>query len=162
GGHSLLATQVVSRLRGTLGVELPLRDLFASPTIGDLAARIEALQPGLTAPALRVRREVGPAQLSFAQQRLWFLQQLMPGNPFYNMPIRLRLSGELNVGALQASLDALVARHETLRTTFRMDAATASQVIGPAEPVKLAMVDLQGHPENEREAQARRLVEAEG
>jgi amino acid adenylation domain-containing protein len=99
--------------------------------------------------------------VSFAQQRLWFLHQLVPDNPFYNMPIPWRLTGELNVRALQACLDALVARHETLRTTFRSDGEAAFQVIGPTRPVKLAVVDLTQSPESKRETEARRLVEEE-
>jgi non-ribosomal peptide synthetase component F len=100
--------------------------------------------------------------VSFAQQRLWFLHKLAPDNPFYNMPIPWRLSGKLNVGALQASLDALVARHETLRTTFQMNCETALQVVVPPRPVELALLDLTALPESDREAEARRLVEEEG
>ncbi|MDH3317903.1 MAG: condensation domain-containing protein, partial [Gammaproteobacteria bacterium] len=98
---------------------------------------------------------------SFAQQRLWFLHQLFPDNPFYNMPIPWRLSGRLDVDALQASLNGLVARHETLRTTFRMEDGAAVQVIAPPEPVELDVRDLSVLPEGEREAEARRWVEEE-
>ena len=110
------------------------------------------------------RRAGGHAEfsVSFAQQRLWFMQQLLPGNPFYNMPIPLRLRGELDVVALQACLDALVARHETLRTTFRTQGETAFQVIAPPGPVKLGAVDLTAVPEGERGEQARRLVREDG
>ena len=99
--------------------------------------------------------------LSFGQQRLWFLHRLVPDNPFYNMPIAWRLSGKLDVGALETSLNGLVARHETLRTTFRMEGETAMQVIGPPGSVTFAVVDLRGLPESEREAEARRRVEEE-
>jgi len=97
--------------------------------------------------------------VSFAQQRLWFLHQLLPDNPFYNMRIPWRLTGKLNVRALRASLNALVARHETLRTTFRSDGETAFQVIGPQRRWRLPLVDLTQSPESERETEARRLVE---
>ena len=104
----------------------------------------------------------GEFVVSFAQQRLWFMQQLLPGNPFYNMPIPWRLLGALDVGALQRCLDGLVARHETLRTSFRGEGEAAVQVIAPAEPVALEVVDFSGLPEAEREEQARRRVEEEG
>ena len=102
------------------------------------------------------------ARLSFAQERLWFMQLLLPGNPFYNMPIPWRLSGRLDVGALRKCLDALVARHETLRTTFRAQGDGAVQVIGAPRPVKFVVVDLSGLPDEEREADALRLVQEEG
>ena len=98
---------------------------------------------------------------SFAQQRLLFLHRLVPDNPFYNTPIPWRLSGRLDVDALQASLNGLVARHETLRTTFRMDGGAAVQIIAPPEPVELGLGDLSALPEGEREAEARRWVEEE-
>src|SRR5262245_25076047 len=98
---------------------------------------------------------------SFAQQRLWFVNQLIPNNPFYNIPIAWRLTGDLNIGALQASLDALVARHETLRTTFRADEMAPLQVISDPKPGVLAIVDLSGLAEHERREEARCRMEAE-
>src|SRR6185369_8896933 len=93
GGHSLLATRVMSRLRSAFGVELPLRDLFESPTLEGLAARIEAaqrtLRSGTDIPPLVPALRRGPLPLSFAQQRLWFIDQLEPGSPLYNMPVAL-------------------------------------------------------------------------
>jgi amino acid adenylation domain-containing protein len=115
---------------------------------------------GLALP-LQVRAERGPAPLSFAQQRLWFLHRLAPANPFYNTSVCRRLCGKLDVKVLQTSLDGLVARHETLRTIFRADGETPVQVIGPPQPVALVIVDLTAVCETEREAEARRLVEAE-
>ncbi|HLM47506.1 MAG TPA: condensation domain-containing protein, partial [Myxococcaceae bacterium] len=155
GGHSLLATRVVSRIREVFGVEVPLRALFEAPTVAALGARIEALRADGRAgapPIERVPRE-GPLPLSFAQQRLWVVDRLDPGSAAYNMPSALRLRGALDVAALQASLDELVRRHETLRTTFAERDGAPVQIIHPPAPVPLAQLDLQGVPEAKREAE---------
>ncbi|HLL48423.1 MAG TPA: amino acid adenylation domain-containing protein, partial [Longimicrobiaceae bacterium] len=155
GGHSLLATRVVSRIREVFGVEVPLRALFEAPTVAALGARIEALRSESTSPVppiVRVQRE-GPLPLSFAQQRLWVVDRLDPGSAAYNMPSALRLRGALDVAALQASLDELVRRHETLRTTFAERDGAPVQIIHPPAPVPLAELDLQGVPEAKREAE---------
>ncbi len=164
GGHSLLATQVVSRARQALGVEVPLRALFEAPTVAALAGRIEALRSegsGRVAPPIeRVSRE-GPLPASFAQQRLWVVDRLEPGSAAYNLPFALRLQGELDTAALRASLDALVRRHEALRTTFAEQGGVPVQVIHPAAPVELRELDLRGLPQAEREAGAERLASEE-
>jgi acyl carrier protein len=135
GGHSLLATQVMSRVREVFGVEVPLRSLFEQPTVAALAAKIEAAlrgERGVVAPPLvRVSRE-RELPLSFAQQRLWFLDQLEPGSAFYNVPTAVRLQGELNVEALERTLTEIVRRHEVLRTVFQSVNGDAVQVIGEA------------------------------
>ena len=135
GGHSLLATQVVSRIREVFGVELPLRAVFEEPTLGDLSRRVEAelrAGAGLRIPPLeRVSRE-GRLPLSFAQQRLWFIDQLEPGSAMYNMPTALRLSGELRWAALAQALSEIVRRHEALRTRFEVSEGEPSQVIEAA------------------------------
>jgi amino acid adenylation domain-containing protein len=147
-------------------VKLTPKQVFEHQTIAGLAARVEALRAessaGPTAPPLEARAQSCPAPLSFAQKRLWFMQQLLPNSPFYNMPISWRLSGRLNVDALEAGLNALVARHETLRTVFRGEGDTAQQVIGSPWRVELPIIDLTSVPEVEREADARRRIEAEG
>src|SRR5581483_1255759 len=102
--HSLLATQIVSRLRQAFGLELPLRALFEQPTVAGLAQRVAALRhdgQGPVEPPLTVARRPGPPPLSFSQQRLWFLHQLEPDSPSYNLPGGLRLDGALDVPALR-------------------------------------------------------------
>ncbi|HEX6292635.1 MAG TPA: amino acid adenylation domain-containing protein [Herpetosiphonaceae bacterium] len=160
GGHSLLATQIVSRLRDTLQVDLPLRALFETLTIAGLAAAIAERTPqAVAAPAaeqsrIPVQPRVGNDRfpLSFAQQRLWLLDQLDPGSAAYIIAAAVRLRGPLNTAALAASLDALVARHETLRTTFTQEAGQPRQIIGAPYSVALPLIDLQAEPEAQREA----------
>ncbi|HEX2190861.1 MAG TPA: amino acid adenylation domain-containing protein, partial [Longimicrobiaceae bacterium] len=163
GGHSLLAAQVATRIRAALGVELGLRALFEAPTVAALAAEVEALRGAGAAaapPIERVPRD-GPLPLSFAQQRLWLVDRLEPGSAAYNMPYALRLRGGLDVRSLRAALDALVARHESLRTTFVERGGAPVQVIHDAAPARLSLVDLRGLPAGARERQAERLVGAE-
>ncbi|HYO68160.1 MAG TPA: AMP-binding protein, partial [Archangium sp.] len=160
GGHSLLATQVISRIRASLGVELPLRALFEAPTVAGLAERIQSASR-IGAPALKPAARGGPLPLSFAQQRLWFLDQLEPGSTVYNMPSALRLSGRLSASALAQALEALVLRHEALRTTFQPGQDGPVQVISEAPLSKLHTVDLGSLPESKREAEVLRLAEEE-
>jgi amino acid adenylation domain-containing protein len=158
GGHSLLATQVASRVKAVLGVELPLRTLFAAPTVAGLAAELErsAGETG-TPPLVRADRS-GELPLSFAQQRLWFLEQLQPGSPAYNMPVALRLRGKLSVPALRASLSEVVRRHEALRTVFGLSAGQPIQRILPPAAVPLGVVDLMALDPREREGELSRLL----
>ncbi len=161
GGHSLKATQVISRVRQTFQVELPLRSLFASPTIAGLAlslesARREAL--GLQVPPIQSVSRNQDLPLSFAQQRLWFLDRLVPNSSLYNVPEAFRLSGNLNVAALERSLDVLVKRHEIFRTTFTVADGFPVLAIAPKANFTLPVVDLRELPEGEREAKALKLV----
>src|SRR5262249_26308010 len=134
--HSLLATQVISRVRDQLAVAISLEDFFVEPTIAGLAERIGA-EPAAALPSSGPRiapRGAGEPTdrlpLSFGQQRLWFLGQLEPGNPAYNMPGAFRLSGRFDRAALRASLAEVVRRHETLRTTFRVVDGRPVAVLG--------------------------------
>ncbi|HEV2147714.1 MAG TPA: non-ribosomal peptide synthase/polyketide synthase [Longimicrobiaceae bacterium] len=165
GGHSLLATRVVSRVRQAFGVEPPLRAIFEAPTVAGLAVRIGLLQAGgegtQTPPLVRVARDGSPLPLSFAQQRLWVVDQLEPGSAAYNMPYALRLRGRLQLGALRASLDALARRHETLRTVFAEKDGEPVQVIHDPASVALPVLDLGDLPQARREAEAQRLAAAE-
>ncbi|HZI10167.1 MAG TPA: amino acid adenylation domain-containing protein [Myxococcus sp.] len=161
GGHSLLATQLVSRVRSTWGVELPLRVLFEAPTLAALAARIEKLGPGQGDVPLRPVGTRGPLPLSFAQQRLWFLDQLEPGKAGYNIPFAVRLEGEVDAAGLEWSLGQVVRRHEALRTTFEVVEGQPVQRVRPGEGFALVGVDLTGLPAEEREREARQVVEQE-
>ncbi|MHC5717305.1 MAG: amino acid adenylation domain-containing protein, partial [Nostoc sp.] len=161
GGHSLLATQVVSQVREAFQVEMRLRSLFETPTIAGLAELIEtAMRRGeklKISPIERVpRNEELP--LSFAQQRLWFLDQLDPSNPFYNISSAILLKGSLNVPILEQSFQEIVQRHEALRTSFVNVNGEPVQVIAPALNITLPVVDLQKLSLEEREAEARRLT----
>ncbi|HEX2095478.1 MAG TPA: amino acid adenylation domain-containing protein, partial [Longimicrobiaceae bacterium] len=149
GGHSLLATRVISRVRDAFGAEVPLRALFEAPTVEGLARAVgEALGNGATVqapPLVRVDRG-RPLLPSFAQERLWFLDQLQPGSSAYNMPYALRIRGALDVAALERTLGAMAARHETLRTTFRAVDGVPVQVIAPPAPPRVPVVDLGALP----------------
>jgi amino acid adenylation domain-containing protein len=161
GGHSLLATQVMSRVREAFGIEIGLRRLFEQPTVGELAERVgeELGAGGAVVPRVeRAEREGDEMPLSFAQQRLWFIDQLEPGNPVYNTPRGVRLRGTLDIAALERALTELVRRHEVLRTTFRDLHGEPVQVIGKAEPFTVTVEDLSGLPEATREEEARRLT----
>ena len=157
GGHSLLATQVVSRVRAELGVELPLRALFEAPTVEALAKRVATEERSDALPLIRVPRE-GALPLSFAQQRLWFLDRLRPGDASYNISAALRIEGALDVESLRRAFEELVRRHEALRTTFSTHQGSPQQLIHPPHAWSLPAVDLTAVPAQEREAQARELA----
>ncbi|REG13822.1 AMP-binding enzyme, partial [Archangium gephyra] len=162
GGHSLLATQVMARLHATFGVELPLRTLFEAPSLRAFAARLEAATLASAAsrlPPLVPAPRSGPLPLSFAQQRLWFLDQLEPDSPLYNLPAAIRLEGTLDLAALRHGFQELVRRHESLRTTFRSEAGQPLQVIAPSVSFPLEVVDLSSLPSEQREAEALRLAQ---
>jgi amino acid adenylation domain-containing protein len=167
GGHSLLATRMVSRIVDTLGVDLPLSVLFERPTVARLAERLTAeAEAGGEAPVpplVRVPRDA-PLPLSFAQQRLWFLDRLAPGGAAYNLAVAAALEGELDADALERSLGEIVRRHEALRTVFSETRSAETggrpvQIVRPWEPPAIARLDLSGLPAEERRAAA--LAEAE-
>ena len=164
GGHSLLATQVMSRIREGLQVEIPLRVLFERPTVAELATRIEesyGQDRRLSAPPMVAVLRDKHLPLSFSQQRLWFLDQYEPNSSVYNVPGALRLRGSLDIGALEQSLNEIIRRHESLRTTFSMVDGEPVQVIAPPVELSLSVVDLRDHPEGEREEEAQRLANEE-
>ncbi|WP_426090251.1 condensation domain-containing protein, partial [Janthinobacterium sp. PSPC1-1] len=135
GGHSLIAAMVVARVRQDHLIEMPLRTLFEAATVAAFAACIEAVLngPAVARAVVRMQRDdQAPLPLSFGQQRLWFLDQLEPANPFYNIPLALQLQGVLDGDALQQAVQEIVRRHEVLRTTFASVDGTAVQVIAPA------------------------------
>ncbi|RKH24036.1 condensation domain-containing protein, partial [Corallococcus sicarius] len=157
GGHSLLATQLVSRVRATFRRELPLRALFEAPTVAALAKRIDSTQATtVSAPKKRVTVRGDRLPLSFAQQRLWLLDQLQPGDASYNLPAALRLTGRLEVEALRRAFEALVQRHEALRTTFQEHQGGPTQIIHAPGGWTLPVIDLSALPEAQRNAEARR------
>ena len=163
GGHSLMAMRVMARVQEAFGRELPLRMLFERPTVKGLVEGIweRAEVRGTTAPDIRtvVRGEEVP--LSHAQERLWFLDQLVPGNPFYNVPLAVRLSGELNEEALRAGLREVVKRHEVLRTHFEVVGGVARQVISDEVEFAVTVIDLEDWEEGEREKEIQRLAQQE-
>ncbi len=170
GGHSLLATQVLSRVRRLLAAELPLRALFEAPTPAGLARRIEALdagRQGLEQPPPLVPAPVAPAPagedapLSFAQERLWFLDRLAPGNPAYNLPAAVLLRGRLDRRAFERGLAEIVRRHDVLRTTFHTAGGQPRQRVAPSGDPDLPMADLSALGEAERRTELRRLAGAE-
>ena len=164
GGHSLLATQLISRVRLTFGVELPLRTLFESPTIAGLAQRIQESKENSKASVLA---PIQPADrnktvpLSFAQQRLWLLDQLQPFSPAYNMPTALRVRGKLDIAAFHSALNQIVRRHEVLRTSFHVVHGEPAQIISDELQLPLPLTDLSAYGAEERECEALRVAQVE-
>jgi amino acid adenylation domain-containing protein/non-ribosomal peptide synthase protein (TIGR01720 family) len=164
GGHSLLATQLVSRVREAFKVEIPLRSVFEEPTVEGLGRRIaEAMRAGEkdeAPPLVRVpRNERLP--LSFAQQRLWFLDQLAPNNPFYNCSRAVRLEGELDLEALERAINEIIRRHEVLRTRIEAEEGEPAQVVDEWERRELERIDLSSLSREEREAEVGRRMKEE-
>ncbi|QFY07531.1 amino acid adenylation domain-containing protein [Nonomuraea phyllanthi] len=149
GGHSLLATRIVTRLHQLRGLELPLHEIFDAPTIRTLAARVDALAGAGAAPEPIERRPRGPEglPLSFAQRRLWFMEQLRPGDQAYRLAGELHLEGPLDVGRLRAAMAAVLARHEVLRTVYRVAGGEPRQFVVEAAADPLPLVDLSGTPQ---------------
>ncbi|HST58981.1 MAG TPA: amino acid adenylation domain-containing protein [Longimicrobium sp.] len=163
GGHSLLATRLVSRIRETFGVELPLRTVFEVPVLRDLAARIDRGGPDgddpFAPPPLVSMAPENDAPLSFAQERLWFIDRLEPGSALYNMSPSLRLAGPLDPGAVADALREIVRRHEPLRTSLPLVDGSPVQRIAPAE-LELGVDDLSQLADQERDEEVARRTAA--
>ncbi|HEY8670507.1 MAG TPA: amino acid adenylation domain-containing protein, partial [Terriglobales bacterium] len=158
GGHSLLATQVISRIRQAFKIEIPLRVMFECPRLDALAERIQTAKQGLEVPAIvRVPRGK-PLPAAFAQQRLWFLDQLEPDNPVYNIPYTLKATGPIDDDAIEQSLNTIAQRHESLRTSFAAEGDGPVQIIHESVRVPFKKIDLSTLDPDLREAEARRLI----
>ncbi|HYH80098.1 MAG TPA: amino acid adenylation domain-containing protein, partial [Longimicrobium sp.] len=158
GGHSLLAIRVVSRIRELFGVELPLRALFEGPTVAEMARAVEEMRRAelpVLPPVVPVERD-GTLPLSFAQERLWFIDRLEPESAAYNVPVVWRVGGALDEAALERSLSEIVRRHEALRTVFREVDGSPVQVVAPFGGFILPVEDLSGLSDADREAALRR------
>ncbi|HEY7767999.1 amino acid adenylation domain-containing protein, partial [Longimicrobium sp.] len=158
GGHSLLVTRLLARVQNALGAVVPLRAVFEGPTVAQLAARVEEVRrAGLPAlPPVVPAARTGALPLSFAQERLWFMDQLEPGSAAYNVPVAVRLGGALDVAALERALGEIVRRHEALRTVFAEVDGAPVQVVAPAGGFALPVEDLSGLGEADREAEVSR------
>ncbi|MCF5508877.1 non-ribosomal peptide synthase/polyketide synthase, partial [Pseudomonas sp. PA-3-6H] len=164
GGHSLLATQIISRTRQACDVELPLRTLFEASELGDFAEQVGLIQAAgqrnqQTAIAKVDRSQ--PVPLSYSQQRMWFLWQMEPDSPAYNVGGMARLRGVLDVGRFEASLQALIMRHETLRTTFPSVDGVACQKVSAQTNVRMGWQDFSALNEPQRQQRLQQLADVE-
>lgn len=169
GGHSLLATRVISRIRHKLKLELPLRALFENPTIESLAGAIDAAPEAIDALHTDTKSELSHEEskafsddsvipASFAQQRLWFLDQLDPGQAVYIIDYAMRITGPLNETALEQAINEIIRRHESLRTTIGTRNGEPTQVVAETLTMRLPVVDISHEPQEMREAKARALA----
>ncbi|AIG05794.1 non-ribosomal peptide synthetase PvdL [Pseudomonas fluorescens] len=164
GGHSLLATQIISRTRQACDVELPLRTLFEASELGAFAEQVRLIQASgqrnqQTAIGKVDRRQ--PVPLSYSQQRMWFLWQMEPDSPAYNVGGMARLRGVLDVGRFEAALQALIMRHETLRTTFPSVDGVAWQKVAAQSNVRMGWQDFSALNEAERQQRLQQLADQE-
>ncbi|HEU4457225.1 MAG TPA: condensation domain-containing protein, partial [Longimicrobium sp.] len=163
GGHSLLATRLVSRLRESFGVEIPVRAVFEHPTVAGMAAEVERARGAASAAAPPLSAASGGgdgAPVSFAQERLWFVSGLEPESAVYHMPFAYRLRGELDAEALHRAVEEVVRRHESLRTSIPVVDGLPVQRIAAPGPVPFPLHDLRAIPAEEREAEAGRIAVA--
>jgi amino acid adenylation domain-containing protein len=165
GGHSLMAVQMVSRIRDRCGRDVPVRRIFEAPTIAGLAADLDraALDqpPSARLPPIARCELAGPLPLSYAQERLWFLDQLEPGNAFYNIPMAFRCRGRLDAAVLERAVNEVVRRHASLRTIFREVDGKPFQEIHELGPIGLAHQPLTGFDADQREEAVRQRALAE-
>ncbi|MEI2579463.1 amino acid adenylation domain-containing protein [Scytonema sp. PRP1] len=163
GGHSLIATQMLSRVREVFTVELSFHQIFENPTIGSLAQLIQQGQGDQQWQRLAIERipHEGLLPVSFAQERVYFIQQLAPESNAYQFQATLRFHGQLNIAVLQQCLSEIVLRHEIFRTTYPGVNGRLFQVIHPHQPISFTVIDVQSFPESERQTEAQKLVETE-
>jgi amino acid adenylation domain-containing protein len=163
GGHSILGAQVISRVQKAFKTELPLRLLFEFPTVAAFAEQMAAIRKDdvATPPPIEPVSRTEDLPLSFAQQRLWFLDQLEPGLPAYNMPGAVRISGVLDRAVLEKSLSEIVRRHEILRTSFPVRGGAPVQFVAAATPLDLPVIDLRELPPSQRDTQFDQIVTPE-
>ncbi len=165
GGHSLLVMQVISRIQALYAIEIPLITLFEEPTVSKLTVAIESIslnnEEFQIAPITAISRET-PLSLSYAQERLWFLDQLESNSAFYNISGAIRLLGALDTIALSKSLNEIINRHEVLRTTFSVrEGGSVEQVIAPSMDLDMAVIDLSDVAENKRRTEVSRYLAEE-
>ena len=165
GGDSLLATRLIGRMREEFGVELPVRLFFEGSTIAELGQKLRRLvarESGAATPEATIpRRPAGTVPPpSLTQERLWFIDQLDPGSPAYNVSAAVRLLGRLDRRVLERCFHELIGRHESLRTSFVEEAGSPRQKIAPGLEIELPCVDLGGLSEERREREIARLATA--
>lgn len=154
GGHSLIATQVITRLNEIFNIDIPLRGIFENTSIRELANYIDKLLSSSSKkaePEFKILDRDSELPLSFAQQRLWFLNELEPNNPLYNMVAGFRMKGNLNIEILKKSLQEIVNRHETLRTTFYSINDIPKQKVHSYLNLEMPVVTLEEYSEESRE-----------
>ncbi len=157
GGDSILAAQILNRARSQMRVELSFLDFWENPTVAGMAAEATRQQAQPIAPISPIP-ETGERPLSLTQTRMWFLERLEPGNPVYNRPVAIRLTGELNEAALEQSLNEIVRRHEVFRSSFPAADGLPVVAIAPTLTVPLSVADLSHLAESDREAEVLRLA----
>ncbi|EDX70556.1 Condensation domain protein, partial [Coleofasciculus chthonoplastes PCC 7420] len=161
GGHSLLATQVISRIRQNWEIELPLRCLFESPTIAELSKHLETKVWSQASQVIQPVTRDKEIPLSFAQQRLWFIDQFEKESAVYNIPYALHLTGQLNRNALEQSVQQIIQRHETLRTRFQLVNEAPMQIIEPHIHFSLSIIDVEDQQINPESTQVQQLIQQE-
>ncbi len=161
GGHSLLATRVTALVRSTLQVDLPVRSLFDAPTISELAKWIERTEASVVSKTIAIIDRGGELPLSYAQERVWFLETLLEGLPTYNVPAAFHVAGSFDCGAFDGALQDVVDRHEVLRCSVHLDEGRLVQAIADSLEASCSVVDFENLPESERTDAARRKIEFE-
>ncbi|HEY0605743.1 MAG TPA: amino acid adenylation domain-containing protein, partial [Herpetosiphonaceae bacterium] len=164
GGHSLKATQMIARIREQFQVELPLHAILGAPTLAEIALLIEehrADAAGVPQAAIPRAERDQPLPLSFSQERVWFLNELSPGNTAYNTQVTIRFTGPLEINVLEQAFGEIIRRHELLRTAFVAEDGQPVQIIHPPYAVSIPLIDLRDLPAERRADETSRLIDAE-